>query len=635
MISPTATDALCGHEQLLRRIPAVRRRAFAPPPGMSLSEWADERRVISPEKSPTEHGRWHTDRTPYLREIMDACVDPAVERVVFPKSARVGGTEVMNNAIGYSIDQDPCPMLVLQPTVDDAKDWSKEDLTPMLRDTPCLAGKVVDSGRRDSRNTIQMKMFPGGYLAVVGTNSARGFRRRSIRKVFADEVDGYGVSARGSKHREGDPLTLAIKRTENVWNRFIYETSTPTVKGASRIMRDYDLSDQRRYFVPCPHCGHEQTLKWSNFKWENNDPSTVVYVCGELDPKSGEVKAGRGALITEEHKPRMVESGRWIAQRPGRPWRGYHIWAGYSLLTTWTRIVQQWIEAQGDSALLQVFVNQVLGEVWEEKVGEQPEHSTLVARRENYSQDVSIEVPMDAGVLTAGVDVQGDRLEYSCWAWGAGEQAWLVKHETLWGNPTEQAVWDQLDLAVFRDWKHASGALLKIMATCVDSGGHHADEVYRYGLKHLAHRVYITKGMSEVGRAPVGKPSKVYHDKLPLFPLGTEALKDMIYDRIKLPAPGPKYMHFPYVDEEYFRQLVAEAVHTKYERGRPIRRYVKKYERNEALDCAVGALAALIILGPVRDQLALFVQRVQATSAGKPGPSLGGGHGRRVRSSGL
>lgn len=615
--TPTATDELRGHlvAPLERRL---RLRAFAPPPRLTVSAWADRHRIISPEKNPTEHGRWHTTRTPYLKEIMDACTNPAVERVVFMKSARVGGTEVLNNIIGYHMDQAPCPILVLQPTVEDAKEWSKEDFAPMLRDTECLRGVVTESGRRDSRNTIQLKMFPGGYIAVVGSNSARGFRRRSIRIVAADEIDGYTSSARGGKHREGDPLALAIRRTQNVWNRLIYETSTPLIKGQSRIERDYEHSDQRRYYVPCPHCAYRQTLKWKNFRWQNRDPQTTVYVCGEIDTH-GELLAGCGQPIPEEHKTWMVEHGEWRATQPDHLWRGYHIWTAYSLLTTWPRMVGEFLDAKDDVQALQAFVNTVLGETWEEK-GEKVEPSVLAARREAYP--AGAEVPAGVGLLTAGVDVQGDRLEYSVWGWGAEEEAWLVKHETLWGDPVRKEVWRELDLVLARVWTHETGATLTIRAACIDSGGHHTDQVYRYCHARRGRGVFATKGVSQPGSAPVGAPGLVANKTIRLFPLGTDTIKDSLYARLRLDTQGPRYIHFPFVDEEYFRQLTAERVFLRYSRGRPVRRYEKVYERNETLDCFVLSYAALLILGPVREQLAKLVAQLGAKrpATGPPAP---------------
>jgi phage terminase large subunit GpA-like protein len=614
----SASDTLTGHLGILADERVTRRRAFAPPPRITVSEWADRYRVLSAESTPGEHGRWRTARAPYLREIMDALSDPTVERVVFMKSARVGATETLNNWLGFSMDLQPGPMLIIQPTVDDAKGWSKEQLAPMLRDCGRLRGKIKESGRRDAKNALQFKQFPGGYLAVVGSNAASGFRRRSIEKLGADEVDGYGREAKGGVNKEGDPLSLAIKRTNNAWRRKIFECSTPTVKGASRIEDDFLLSDQRHYYVPCPHCGHRQTLKWGQFRWDDRDAATVRYVCGGISP-DGELTAGCGEPITEEHKTWMVTRGEWRAHQPGRRLRGYFIWSGYSLLSGWERMVAEFLEAKATGkAALQVFVNTVLGETWDES-GERIDHGALAARRQAYPEGV--DVPMGAAVLGCGTDTQGDRLEYSVWAWGAGEEAWLIKHETLWGDPGQPEVWRQLDLVRNREWRHASGAMLKIRAMAIDSGGHHTSEVYRYVKARRGHGVFAIKGGTEPGRAPVSRPSKSNKEAVQLFTLGVDALKDTWFSRLKLDAEGPGYVHFPMVDDEYLRQLTAETARTRYVNKRPVRRYEKVYERNEALDCAVYALAALYLLGPVRDQLDKEVAKLAALVKPKPSPA--------------
>lgn len=623
LTAPTgdARDGLTGHRVARARIHQLQRRIFAPPPKLSLSEWAEQYRILPPE-SP-EPGRWRTSRVPYLREIMDACSDAAVETVVFKKSAQVGFTDgLVNNLVGYYIDQLPSPILVLQPTVEDAKDWSKEKLDPMLRVTPRLRGKVKESGRRDSKNTIRLKMFPGGFLAAVGSNSAAGLRRRAVRVVIADEVDGYGVSAKGSggKKFEGDPLTLAVKRTENFRPRKILEGSTPTVKGFSRIERDFELSDQRHYYVPCPHCGYTQTLRFKNFHWEHRDPDTVVYLCGEMDD-NGKLKAGCGRAITEEHKTWMVSRGAWRAHRPGRRVRGYFIWAAYSLLSAdgWRGIVRQFLEAEGNTELLQVFVNTVLGETWEER-GAGVKAGMLAARREHYGA----EVPAGVAILTAGVDTQGDRLEVSVWGWGADEESYLIRHEALWGDPGQADVWQQLDAFRTKAWLHELGPTLRIRRMAIDSGGHHTDEVYRYCKARRSQGVYAIKGEDTVGRAAIAKPSKGNRAGVLLWRLGTTALKDRLFSRLHVTARGPRYVHFPWVDEEYFRQLTAEVVRTRYVNKRPVRRYEKTYERNEALDCAIYADAALLMMGPLRDKLGALAAALRAATAeGEPPPADG------------
>ncbi len=612
-MTTVAAEHLEGKETAKRRFWEHGRAVFCPPEDLTGSEWADKYRVIS-EGNP-EPGPWRTDRVPYLREIMDVCTDPSVgdKRVVFMKSARVGGTECGMNVIGYYADQVPSQMLVVQPTKEDAEGFSKEQVKPMIDDTPQLRNRFFpETGRRDSKNTILQKSFPGGFLVMVGSNSASGFRRRNIQRVFLEEVDGYALVARGSSSAaEGDPVTLAVKRTQNYDDRLIYEDSTPTLKGRSRIEYDYNLSDQRRFFVPCPHCGHMQVLKWRNLRWENNDASTVMYTCGDIS-EQGELTAGCGKSIDEQHKREMLRRGEWRAARPGRKIIGFHVWAAYSPFTSWERLVDEWLNAQGKPELLQVFINTVLGETWEEE-GEQVEPDSLKARRVQYTN----EVPQGVGVLTAGVDVQGDRLEVSVWGYGKGFESWLIKHETLWGDPAKEEVWEQLDLVRSRAYLGQS-AKHKIRCVCVDSGGHHTDEVYRYTRARQRKRVFSIKGSSTPGSAPVGRPTKGNRYKATLFTLGTEALKDTLLSRMKTDVVGPGYLHFPLVDDEYFRQLTSEKAVTRWVNGRPVRRYIKKTDRarGEALDCAVYSLAGLMILGPtVYERLEYWVKQAMPASA--------------------
>lgn len=610
----------------------LRRRVFQPAPKLTISEWADRHRMIPPGQSEL-HGRWRTDRAPYLREIMDALADPRVERVVFKKSKRVGATEAIINVIGFYMDQQPTTIGVMQPTIPEARGWSKEQLQPSIDATPRLTGLLKDTGgRRDPDNTTLRKTFPGGQLFVVGGNSATGLRRRNIQIIIGDEVDAYGVTARGASD-EGDPFTLFTGRSENFRFRKIFETSTPTVKGRSRIGRDYDFTDQRQYYVPCPHCGHMQTFKWAQFRWENQDPSTVHYICGDIDQETGELTAGCGKSIGEEHKGKMVRAGEWRPQRPGRPVRGYFIWAAYSLLSTWVRMVQQWLEAQGDREKLKVFVNQVLGEEWEEDAGEEVDPGPLAARRERWAVDV----PQKAAVLCAGVDTQGDRLEASVWAFGAGLERWVVRHQVLWGDPLKPDVWEHLALLLFQEWEHETGFRLRIQATAVDSGGHHTDAVYGFCDAYARRNVFPIKGSSTPGAAPVTPPGPRSAHRLVM--VGTDAIKDMIYAGLREDEPGPGFIHFPLrLDEEYFRQLTAEEVKTRYVRGKPTRRYeLKAGRRAEALDCAVYAHAALLMLGPVRDQLGAIAEELQtaAEEGRQPKFALGKRRSRRVRSRGV
>jgi phage terminase large subunit GpA-like protein len=561
--------------------------------------------VLSSEAS-AEPGRWRTDRAPWLREILDSLSDPTVERVVYMKPAQCGGTEAANNFVGYFMDQDPSPVLVLQPTVDLGKLWSKERLDPMLRDTPQLRGRVREGNRREKDQSILRKVFPGGYLAIVGANSAAGLRARPVRAILADEVDAYPQSAKGSARKdaklgatgEGDPLSLAIKRTTTFWNRKIYECSTPTVDGFSRIQRDYAASSRGRWLVPCPRCGYVQELRWRNIQWLPGKPATAVHLCGEISA-DGELTAGCGEPILEHQKLGMNQRGGWRHEAPDeRRVRGFWHNALCSSFVTWRELAQEFEESKGNAEEMKVFVNTRLAECWRDDA-ERVNESMLASRRRAYPA----EVPMGGAVLTAAVDVQGDRLEYAVIAWGTGEESWRIKHEKLWGDPAQAEVWRQLDLALFRPWQHESGETLGIRCVAVDSGGHHTEQVYRYARAHRSKGVWAIKGIGEPGRAAVVPPAR--KSKHRLWTLGTIALKDILFARLKQEKEGPGYMHFgTQTTNDYIEQLGGERRITAYVRGRPSHRYVEvPGKRNEALDLECYALAALYMLGPVRDHL--------------------------------
>lgn len=629
-----------GHQHLRRDEREIRARVFAVQPDVSCSEWAQTERWVSPEHNPEEPGPWRNNRVPYLVEIMDSLSNPRVERVVFKKSSRVGGTEVLNNFLGYIIKQRPRSTMVVLPSVDEAKGWSKETLDPMLRDTKCLRGLVrdSDSGRRAKGSTIQVKLFAGGrgLLAIMGSNAAAGLRRRSIANVLCSEVDGFALEAKGGTAKEGDPLSLAIRRSQNVRSRKIYLESTPTVTGLSRISREYERSDQREYFVPCPHCGLMQTLKWDNLEWQERNAASAVYVCGDYERKDdGKVKRieGCGAAIEEHHKQQMLERGEWRAKYPDRAVRGYYIWAGYSPFVTWARLVEEWINAQGDRRALKQFVNTVKGLEWED-IEMQLDHQVLAARRARWVA----EVPAAVGLLTIGTDVQGDRLEASVWGWGDEERAHVIHHEVLVGNPVEADVWNRLDLLFGRAWHHESGATIKAAAMCIDSGGHHTDEVYAYCQARTSRNVFSVKGLSTPGAQPIGKMATISNwPRLRHFPLGVDALKDSLFARLAVMTAGPRHVHFSWqLPDDYFQQLASETARLRYVNRRPVRRWeLRAGYRNEAWDCAVYALGALYILGPtLRASLGELAARLNrgegAMEIGKPRP-----RGRRVRNTGL
>lgn len=530
---------------------------------------------------------------------MDVFSDPLIETVVIMSSAQIGKTEVLNNVLGFYIDQDPAPILIVQPTLDMAQSWSKDRLANMLRDTPRLRGKVQDPRSRDSGNTVLHKQFAGGHLTVVGSNSASGLASRPIRIVLCDEVDKYEPSTSG----EGDPVTLATARTATFWNRKVLLTSTPHLKGLSRIEDEWNKSDQRRFYVACLHCGHRQALMWKHLRWEDGKPETAAYAC-----------AACGGLHEEQDKGKLLATGMWVVENPGPRIAGFHLNALYSPWRRWADLAVQWLGSQHSLEQLQAFVTQVLGEPWEERGGGL-DPDDLTSRREAYAA----EVPAGVGLLTAGVDVQDDRLEVIVRGWGHGEESWLITRAILLGDPsgeshdkTKPSVWAQLDSLLRKEWQHESGETIRVNTTCVDSGAH-TDAVYRFCKPRYGFRIFATKGYSGPAHPIVNhKPSTNNKGRVRLFFVGTDAAKDSIYGRLKIATAGPQHMHFPLVDDEdYFDQLVAEKVVKQQINGRWVRRYkLPRGKRNEVLDCEVLALVALELSSARKEQLGALARRL-------------------------
>lgn len=552
------------------------KKRLKPPPKLSVSEWADQFRKLSPESS-AEPGSWQTSRAEYQRGIMDAISDPSIETVVLMMGAQMGKSECLNNVVGYHIAQDPSPILVVQPTLDMAQTWSKDRLAPMLRDTPALQGLVKDPRSRDSGNTTLHKSFPGGHVTACGANSPASLASRPIRVVLCDEVDRFPISA-GS---EGDPVTLAKKRSATFWNRKIILVSTPTNKGASRIEDAFEVSDKRLYYVPCGDCGHHQTLKWSQVKWDADKPETAAYACESC-----------GTLWDDATRIRAVRRGEWRSTSSSAKTAGFAVSGIYSPWIPLEDAVRDFLEVRKQPATLRVWVNTYLAETWEED-GEQVDDYSLSERAEDWGDAV----PADGLVLTAGVDVQDDRLEAEIVAWGKDEESWSIAYKTIHGDPSGPVVWRDLDEFLYQVFEHEYGEDMPVRATCIDSGGHHTQSVYKYVSTREGRRIFAIKGVGGEGKPMVGKPSKNNIGKIKLFPVGVDTIKYELFSRFKITEPGPGYCHFPEGrDPEYYKQLTAEKIATKYHKGFARREFVKTRTRNEALDVRVYAKAALALL---------------------------------------
>ena len=511
-----------------------------------------------------------------MRGVMDAVSDPAVRQVVVMSAAQVGKTEVLLNVIGYHIDQDPAPMLIVQPTLSMAQAFSKDRLAPMVRDTGALKGKIKHPRARDSGNTTLHKVFPGGHVTIAGANSAAGLASRPVRIVLCDEVDRYPSSA----GTEGDPVRLAEKRASTFWNSKIVTVSTPTVKNASRIEAEYLSSDQREYWVACAHCSEPQVMRWASVQWQSDQPETAVYVCEHC-----------GVAWSDADRLRAIKRGEW---RAGAEFKGVAGFRLSGLSSPWlpiTEAARDFLEAKKLPETLRVWVNTYLGETWEES-GEGVDDIGVADRREDYEG-----CPDGVVLITAGVDVQDDRLEVEIVGWGRDEESWSVDYRTIYGDPASPGVWGDLDAYLNETWAHPRGIEMPVRAACVDSGGHHTQAVYTFCKSREGRRIFAIKGVGGEGRALLGRPTKNNIGKVKLFPVGVDSAKELIYARLKIADPGPGYCHFPArYDDEYFRQLTAEKIVTRFAKGFRKREWKKTRPRNEALDCRVYALAAYALL---------------------------------------
>ena len=567
---------------IIEQATAAAQAVVFPPPDLTVSQWADEFRRLSSEAA-AEPGRWHTDRAPYQRGIMDALNDPDIHTIVVMSSAQVGKTEILLNIIGYYVHQDPSPMLCLQPTLDMAEAFSKDRLAPMVRDTPALTGKIADPKARDSGNTLLHKKFAGGHITMSGANSPASLASRPIRVVLCDEVDRYPVSAAA----EGDPVNLAKKRTTTFWNRKVVLTSTPTIKDMSRIQTAYEGSDQRVFHVPCPHCGHQDRLTWERVKWDD-DPKAAAVVC-----------LACGGVWSEAQRKAAVRRGHWVTRAPHNGIAGFHLSEIYSPWSSPADMAVAFLEAKhAGTEMLQTWVNTALGEPWEEE-GETVSHHALMARRETFDG----EIPEKVAVLTMGCDVQQDRIEAEIVGWTAEQESWSIDYLILAGDPAHSDVWQDLAEVIRGRYATADGRQLSIATTCIDSG-YLPKRVYEFG-QRIGTQVLPTKGMPGTGRpiveTGIARLKRLRKRKTTgVRPelVGVDEGKILLYRRLMQQTIGPGYCHFPTErDEEYFAQLTAEKLVTRYRKGRPILEWVAQRPRNEALDCRVLAHAALLLFG--------------------------------------
>lgn len=578
---------------------SIRTKFLKPVAKIKVSDWSEQHLQL-PQTS-AEPGLWRRDRAPYQPGLMDAVCESSVKRVSIMTSAQTGKSTVCNAIIARYIDIDPCPIMFTQPTIQLAQRYSKEKLSPMISDIKVLSDKIIQA-ERHAASTILMKLFKGGLLSLSGANSPASLASMSIRLLLCDEIDKYPPSA-GS---EGDPVELAIQRTATFWNSKVILVSTPSIKGASRIEVAYEKSDKRLFFVPCPHCGHKQHLIWERIQYSGKGTKDfkpdlgVFYICENCETP-----------IAESSKSKMVEAGQWIAtataENPNHI--GFHCNRLISPWVSWIDIVYDFESAKSDPLQLQVFVNSSLGLPFERNLGDSLDWEKLHQRSEqsNYQRG---QVPEGVLMLTAGVDVQGDRLEVSIWGWGRGEQSWLIDHHQILGDPLENDVWQQLTRLIAREYKHQSGNVIKIRASCIDSG-YLTQDVYMQvrRLKHL--HLFAIKGQAGSGRLFVNRPrhmdithkGKVIPRGIQLYILGVDSGKESLYHRSKIETPFGKYINFPKgLDISYFQGFCSEIQVKKHRAGQFYFAWEKLpgVHNNEPLDCALYALAAAHLAGMTR-----------------------------------
>ena len=589
----------------LNKVIAKAMAGMLPPDDLTVTEWAEQNRRLSAE-SAAEPGPWRTERTPYLREPMNAWTDPKIRHIVMVAASQVGKSEFLNNCIGYVIDQDPGSILFVHPTTIDAKEYSKLRIAPMIRDCPTLRKKVSDPKSRDSGNTILQKTYPGGILTMCGSTEAHALASKPIRYVLGDERDRWALSA----GNEGDPWDLAMARQTTFYNAKSGEVSTPTVKNASAIEAAYATGTMERWKSRCPHCGEYHEIQWADIRFEHDE----IIVAGKKTYKVRSVCyacPGCGCISTEAEMKRAP--ARWEADNPAayeQGTRSFWLNAFVSQWASWESIILKYLNAIGSTRKMQVVYNTCFGELWEDR-GDLEDEDSLMARREEYPA----ELPEGVLVLTAGVDTQDDRMEYEIVGHGHFGETWGIEKGIIMGRPDDDAVWAQLDELVFdRVLRFENGVGLKMSMSFVDEGGHFTQEVRMQCRARLGKKVFCIKGMPGSGKPYTAPPKK---QKIIIkqtavgtcwqYQIGVDSGKEVIMDNLRVQTPGAKYCHFPKRDDYgsgYFTGLLSEVKVYDPNKKQPWQwKKIPGHERNEALDCRNYALAAFKVLPKNLDEI--------------------------------
>lgn len=594
----------------------ISKNGLKPLPKTSVSNWADNHRMLSSGIS-AEPGKWKTSRAPYQKDIMNAFTEPGIHRVVVKSSSQIGKSDMMNNVIGRFAHLDPCAIMMIQPTIDMAQDYSKTRIAPMIRDTKVLNNLFYDVKSRDANNTILSKVFPGGRLIMCGANSPAGLASRPIRILLADEVDRFPDSA----GTEGDPVDLAAKRMTTFWNSCMGLFSTPANEGSSRIDEEYLAGTQEEWQHKCPNCGEYHLLR---------------HIDMTVDYKEIKTPSGKKTVIVNDVKWRCPHCGFSFSEKEMKQTpqkyisrnadalkngiRSFFVNGFTSPWMTWSKIMREWLEAKGDPEREKVIMNTVFGESYKQK-GAFEDEQIFLRRRESYGA----ELPNGVLLLTAAIDTQDNRLEYEVVGWGKEEECWGIRKGIVLGAPNQDRTWKEIDNILDKTYHFADGKGLKVVRTFIDSGGHYTSDVYNYCQKNFHKQRFAIKGRGGPGIPLIYKIAKANNAKAPLILLGVDDGKQQIMDRLSIDSPGPLYFHFPQdegikelsnrgYDDLYFKGIISE--HKKvYKRNGVLREVweTTKNVRNEPLDLRNYNLACMKSLKPDWGKLEMLVNGMSET----------------------
>lgn len=634
------------YEAELEKLKEIReqgRRLFKARENILVSEWAERSRYVSRDES-ARPGQWRNDIVPFAVEIMDTFNDREIERVAVMSSAQVVKTEILKNFIGYVIENNPAPILCVYPSDGDARDFSSEKLKPMFRHNKGIRDRMAPERHGSDENKALFKKFDGAFLAIAGGRVPQDLARRSVKYVFADDRDRIG-----SAGNEGDAVEIAWQRTESyaIFGRKLYEFSTPTIDGISAIQKSYLASDQREYYVPCPECGLMQTLVFENLQWEKDVDvfgktvkhytDTVKYLC-----------KGCGSLIDEKEKLGMLRGGKWVAKFPEiRSRRGYWINRLYSTFSGWKNLVDYFLKVKDDASELQVFYNTALGLTWKLTEEESIDETGLMSRCEEYYSGVDKRIPNEVLLLTCGVDVQPDRLEYQVAGFGKQGEGWHVEHGRLFGDPDLEDVWKDLDDVVRKKYLRMDGVEIGIrfrsgidFPIMVDSGGANTQAVYRECQRRRGLGFIATKGSGGHDKPVLLNVSTVGKQRqFKLQNLGVDSAKSLIMKMVRVNM-SPSRLHFNKdCDYEYFEQLTSEIQvieYDKHNRRRVIWKKKSTHRRNEVFDMWVLNIAAMLKMVPNWGALETrYNEAAKIAGVVNNGSDSGGGSGEGLVGSGV